>query len=565
MCDALFCSIMIEMRNRSLLDSGRAQLCFLCIIAFCLSLFRVGNDVLSWGRACFDGWEILQISRFLLIFAHTFLSIFLLLLLVVRSRVMAYVVLPFAVLTWGGAAYVRLTMGHCLYSEIVIGALETSWREFSDLLDWLTICVGVAVITAGFGLGYVCRCFCRRLAGGSGVRVWGAAILYFVLTIAPVPLLSETCPRALVPLLYKMPTAEGEAREAMIENMIVGMANEDRMEFSYRVLLPFYRQLAFVYYVADYYFVKDFRPAEAFPSHLTCEDDVVVVLFIGESYRAKNASWNGYYRETLPKLSSLRENTVNFPFFKSYATSTISSIYGMISDASCVNRNASYTSFLSIMAKHGFTSSLVLCRTTRWDLNPKIIKLLDNKIGNIVLSEDSSDVIADIEQIASKPGRHVILVEDGTGHAPYHHEACFNRFGNESPQDSYDNALLQTDDLLFGIAEKLKGRKAVMLYCSDHGQSFGEQGLSMHGGPLNIVQQRHVFSFVWYSDSYAMAHQDKINNMQSNANRLLSHDDIYLSILSLAGIKTELPISGGGDFTTPLERPVMQEFELDEN
>lgn len=84
----------------------------------------------------------------------------------------------------------------------------------------------------------------------------------------------------------------------------------------------------------------------------------------------------------------------------------------------------------------------------------------------------------------------------------------------------------------------------------------------MHGGALGVLKQRHVFSFVWYSDAYATAHPDKIAAMRDNAYKLLSHDDIYLSILSLAGIECELPTPDCGDFTKLLNRPPVADFSL---
>lgn len=549
---------------RGLWNRRRVQLLGLCVIALCLCVFHIGNDMASWSRRCFAGGEPLQICRFLLMLLHTFVSIALFLLLVVRSRVMAYVVLPYVLFTWAVPAYLRVTMGHCLYSELVTGFLATNWREVSGFLNVSTIGAGFVMIVGSFGLGYVCRRFFGCVRSLPGVPVWIVVLGYLLITILPVPLLAEKYPKVLLPLLYKIKPSTGENRELQIKNMLIGMENEYRPEYPYRVLLPFYRQLAFVYYVADYYMVKDFKPAEVYPSSLSCGDDVVVVLFIGESYRAQNASWNGYSRETLPQLSTLRKNTINFPFFKSYATSTISSIYGMISDATCSSRKAVHTSFLSVMAKHNFNCHLVLSRTTRWDLNPKINKLFAGKLDEVIQCNDSNGVISAIEQVSKKGGRQVILVEDGTGHAPYDHESKFVIYQGNN-RDRYDNCLLQTDDLLFRVAETLKGRKAVMLYSSDHGQSFGEQGCWMHGGALNVVQQRHVFSFVWYSDVYAAAHPTIIENMKANARKMLSHDDIYLSILSLASIECKLPTNGCGDFCKPMNRGDVQEFVLEED
>ncbi len=543
------------------------QFVVLVFVAICLSVFHIGNDMFSWSRNAVQGGELLQIGRFVLMFLHTIVSILLFLLLVVRSRVVAYAVLPFVIITWSVPAYLRVTMGHCLYSELVTGALETNWHELSAFLTPLTVVVIVLMLVGCFGLGIFCRCCLGKVQQLPGRMVWGISLLYLGGTMGLTALLAEKKPEYLIPLLYKVyPCDSDAARKNQLDAQLTGMQNEYRPEYPYRVLLPFYRQVAFVYYVVDHYVVKDFAKAESLKSTLLCDDDVVVVLFIGESYRAGNASWNGYERETLPKLSTLNTSIINFPYFKSYATSTISSIYGILSDATCRNRTAVHTSMFSIMEKHGFELDLLLCRTTRWDLNPKIFKLLDGKVSDIHRCGDSSELVAKVENIVKQGGRRAILIEDGTGHAPYAHDPEFAKFGSGGENyDLYDNCLLQVDDLLFRIIEKLRDRKAVVVYSSDHGQSFGEQNAWMHGGALNIVQQRHVFSFVWFSDQYAAAHSDKIENMRNNAAKQLSHDDIYLSVLSLGGIECELPTPDCGDFTKPLERPDVNVFSIDEN
>lgn len=558
------------MKKKTLTDIWNTrtfQFAALVFIALILSVFHIGNDMFGWSKKAVLSGEFLQIGRFVLMFLHTIVSILLFLLLVVRSRVVAYVVLPFAIIAWAVPAYLRVTMGHCLYSELVTGALETNWHELSAFLSPLVVVVLLVMIASCYGLSMFCRCCLGRVQQLPGRAVWGISLIYLSVTMGLTALLAEKKPEYLVPLLYKVYPSDSEAaRKLQLEEQLAGMENEYRHEYPYRVLMPFYRQVAFVFYTIDHYLVKDFKKAESLASTLLCDDDVVVVFVIGESYRAGNASWNGYERETLPQLSTLNTSVINFPYFKSYATSTISSIYGILSDATCRNRTAVYTSPFSLMAKHGFEMDLILCRTTRWDHNPKIFKLLDGKMSDIHQCEDSIEIAARIENIVQQGGRRAILIEDGTGHAPYDHEPEFAKFGSGgNDYDSYDNCLLQTDDLLFRIIDKLRDRKSIVLYCSDHGQSFGEQNAWMHGGALNIVQQRHVFSFVWFSKQYAAAHPDKIANMRNNAKKLLSHDDIYLSLLSLGGIECELPTPNCGDFTKPLNRPDINEFCLDED
>ena len=552
-----------ESRAAELWNKSGVQWVALVALSLFLGVLHLRVDMAKWSVDCIRSGQMLYLGQFGVALVHTVVSIGLLLLLAMRSRVVAYVVLPIVLFLWAVPTYLHVTMGPCMYSELITGGLETTWHELSGFLSWP---VAGALLVFGLfctGLVLVLRRYFVRLAQLPGRWVWSVALAYIGVTAAIVPLLAEQAPRALLPLLFS-PVSGSEAEKAwQRENQVANMLNETCPAYAYRVLMPYYRQAAFVYYVVDYYREKEVKKAESLPSRLVCDDDVVVVLVIGESYRADHASWNGYARETLPQLSALRENIINFPWFKSFATSTVSSIYGILSDATCRNREAVHTSFLSVMQKHGFNNQLLLCRTTQWERNPQIAAVLDHKLTNLAICADTAELESEMRAAVATGGRHVVLVEDGTGHAPYDHEPRFSKFGMEG-MDKFDNCLLQTDDVLYRLITQLQGKKAVLLYSSDHGQSFGEQGCYMHGGALGVIKQRHVFSFVWYSDAYAAAHPDKIATMRENANKPLSHDDIYLSILSLAGIECELPTSGCGDFTKQLNRPQVTEFSLGE-
>ena len=532
------------------------------MLSAALAVFHLRVDMAAWSVACVTGGDILALLRFSIVLVHTVVSIMLLLLLAIRSKVVAYAVLPLVLFFWVVPTYLHVAIGPCAYSELVTGFLGTNWRELSGLLS-LPVCLMLLMLAVGSGLlVYSLRTYFSGLGKSSCSWIWWAASGYIGVSTISVPLMAAISPQVMVPLLFGPVQGNAQEKAWQEENLVATMLNETCPAYAYRVLLPYYRQLAFVYYVVDYYRVKDVRKSEELVSQLVSEEDVVVVLVIGESYRSDHASWNGYSRETLPQLSALKDNVVNFPWFKSFATSTVSSIYGMLSDATCQSREAKHTSFLGVMQKHGFSNKLMLCRTTQWERNPQINVILDKKLEELVICADTSEMEAQMEKIATAGGRQIIIVEDGTGHAPYNHEPEFARFGNES-MDKFDNSLLQADDVLYRLVSKLKDKKAVVVYSSDHGQSFGEQGCYMHGGALSVEKQRHVFSFVWYSDLYAAAHPDKVAAMRANARKLLSHDDLYLSILSLAGIKCDLPTQNCGDFTMLLPRPDVEKFTLE--
>ncbi len=537
------------------------QIVLLFVLSALLSVLHLRVDMPAWSMECVVRGNVWSAARFSVVWLHTLVSIALLLLMAIQSRVVAYAVLPIVLFFWVVPTYLLLTIGPCEYSELVTGFLGTNWHELSGLLNGPVVVMLLLLVLGSCFLGYSLRRHFVGMRSVLGGWRWWIAAGYIAVSSALVPVLAQQAPSVMIPLLFS--SSQDVADTALREdNRVAYMLNETSPVYVYRVLIPYYRQFAFVYYVLDYYCVKDVKKSELLESQLLSDEDVMVVLVIGESYRSDHASWNGYGRETLPQLSDIKDNIINFPWFKSYATSTVSSIYGILSDATCRNREAAHTSFLGVTRKHGFNNNLMLCRTTQWERNPQINVVLDRKYDELLLCADTEELEYQMEKIVTAGGRQMVVVEDGTGHVPYDHEPQFARFGNDV-MDRYDNSLLQTDDVLFRLISKLKDKKAVLVYASDHGQSFGEQGVYCHGGSLGIVKQRHVFSFVWYSDLYAAAHPDKVEAMRSNAQKPLSHDDIYLSVLSLSGIRCELPTPGCGDFTKILPRPEVREFSLE--
>lgn len=485
---------------------------------------------------------------------HTFISILLLLIFVLKNRIVAYILLPFILFFWIISLYIQFGYGFIDYSEQVCALLATSWNELGGLVDpWMIIAAVFTFITLETGIYFFCKKCSFLFQSIRSIWILLFALMYISVTSAAVLLLEHRCPERLLPILFgsESLTYSEKQKESIVETI----KNTTCPAYAKRVLIPFYRQIYFPWYVYKWYTPSELRQSDKISISLNdnMEKDLTVVLFIGESYRSDHAVWNGYHRMTLPKLSTHKNNIINFPFFASYATSTAASIYGMLTDATCSRREAVHTSFLGIMKKAGFSTHLLLCRTTHWEYIPNIYEAIDNKLDEVLMFQNSVEIENKVKELASKGGKKIIVIEDGSGHAPYAHDSEFSKFGESRTIDQYDNALLQTDDLLNRVVESLSGHDAVMLYASDHGQSFGEDDCYMHGGALNRIEQRHVFAFLWASDIYADKQKEMLNSIKDNSRKYLSHDDIYFSILSLGGVECQVPEAKTLNFTQPLE------------
>lgn len=537
----------------------------------CTSLVVLALVAATWSQVRFlsDSGilnnELVPFWSKALFYVNAFLSYFLLLLLALKSRLVAYFCLPVCIISQVVSYYIATRYGTSMTSELVTAALETNWQQISGFLypsHYILMPLAVLLLLGGI---YWMR---RRLTCFPGLAAWKAWVatgLYIFLSSTALCAGVHYFPYATSHLVASGSVSPDSPLYR--STVVARMQDEASYEYIYRAYLPFYRQISALYNILLYYKVPSLECAAEKPSRDLFDDsELTVVFIIGESFRSDHSPWNGYPRNTLPQLTeTARENCVNFPWFKSYGTTTITSIYGMLSDATCTKRQAANTSFLGILKKHGFDNHLLVSRTRLWYKNPQIYSLIRDQFDEVVTSRDNDDIVRNFIRTL-KSGKQCIVMEDGTGHYPYHHEERFQTFDENDADhniNKYDNCLIQTDDLLSRLVMALKNRNAVLVYSSDHGQSFGEQGFRIHGGLLGAEKQRHVFSFVWCSDIYRQRHPDIVANILINRNKPLSHDHLYHSIISLCGIESTVQ-DPQLDFTKPLGCPDASSFSLDD-
>ena len=84
------------------------------------------------------------------------------------------------------------------------------------------------------------------------------------------------------------------------------------------------------------------------------------------------------------------------------------------------------------------------------------------------------------------------------------------------------------------------GIDAAMLFVSDHGESLGEKGLYLHGAPYAIApdEQTHVPMLLWTSSGFAARRRLDLDCVRRVADRPLSHDHFFHSVLALADVRT---------------------------
>lgn len=317
-----------------------------------------------------------------------------------------------------------------------------------------------------------------------------------------------------------------------------------------------------VYEVAYYYrdIVLDDSAGYASES-VAPQTPLTVVLVVGESVRADHTPAGGYGRNTTPRLSAIPGITF-FSRMYSFGTATSISFEGILSGLTKKQEHASRTSFLSILKKEGFTNRAIF-ENTEDMFTLKLFKALagDDSMEHKAICSNVRDVAAsilqDVAQCQAK--RQMVVVENGTGHFPYHYEDEFGVFQPSVLENlpsfddkiaactnRYDNSIIATDTFLAELIDGLKDRNAVVLYCSDHGESLGDGGHLGHAADLDGGESiRHVAAFIWFSDKYRESRPDVVAAMEAARDKVLVHGQIYATILTLCGVKSEVPLNAG--------------------
>lgn len=296
-------------------------------------------------------------------------------------------------------------------------------------------------------------------------------------------------------------------------------------------------------------------------------DDLLVVVIVGETARGDRFGLNGYEKPTSPMLSTV-DGLTSFRNVTACDTITISSI-------KCIFSRVAPNQRLENFKESAFTD---VFRSLRFGVDIYSLQGLneiysylgyDNLVSKYAVLQKSTVGARDMallpylkESVAEKNKKLVILHTLGS-HQTYSDRsmpedqlfkpACSNpdvkACGLEELSNAYDNSIVATDNFIFQSISALKGKKAVMLYTSDHGESLGKNGIYYHGTPVESAppEQLNIPLVVWMSPE--LLDTEVGQKMQQNLQNLdkytqLSHANFFHSVLGCAGISSK---DGGMD------------------
>jgi lipid A ethanolaminephosphotransferase len=163
------------------------------------------------------------------------------------------------------------------------------------------------------------------------------------------------------------------------------------------------------------------------------------------------------------------------------------------------------------------------------------------------------------QQLAHHKGDLLLVLHQKGSHGPAYYLRYPDEFAHFTPvcqtnklQDcsretitnAYDNTILYTDHVLARVIELLKQQQdhynTALWYMSDHGESLGENNLYLHGAPYSFAPetQTHVPMVQWISDGFAARSKLDLNCLRQVANRPVSHDNLFHSMLGILDIQT---------------------------
>lgn len=321
--------------------------------------------------------------------------------------------------------------------------------------------------------------------------------------------------------------------------------------------MPYVFYYAFSQYLDNKTAVEENRHTFDKVGASTPVDSLDVIVVIGESLRADHLQLNGYKRATTPLLAK-EPNLVSLPEMYTEPYFTHLSVPRIMTRADSIYPDRAYNeqSFITLFKKAGFNTAWIsnqdATETYSYFMHEADTLVYSNAAKSLYDFDKwlDMDILPSIDPILAKRKRNLIVIHTIGSHWWYksHYDdqtAPFkpgikSKIVSESTQqqmiNSYDNTIVETDRFLSALISRLRAKKAIVIFISDHGEALGEEGNFLHGD--DYPELHNPAAFVWWSDSYEILNKDKISNLKDNRNKEFWTDAIFHSVLDAANIST---------------------------
>lgn len=296
------------------------------------------------------------------------------------------------------------------------------------------------------------------------------------------------------------------------------------------------------------------------------DNDLNVILIIGESARGDHFSLSGYAKETSP-LMAKEKNLIYFNDVTACFPLTRSAVPCMLTRATRENRKVSLTetSFIGIFKQLGFYTTWLGMQGTYTVIDAPYMDLANESNKSLLIGVDV-DVFSTIDEKLlpfvdqffqeHSSGNNLLVLHTYGSHFHYEERyteefrkftpTCFKKkfladmshCSNDEIINSYDNSILYTDHFIKTVIDRVRDKNALVIFTPDHGESLGEEGRYLHG-THNADEQIAVNMMVWVSDKYKQKYPQFVSNLEQKQKDSILHDHLFHSILGCSGIKSD--------------------------
>jgi len=286
-------------------------------------------------------------------------------------------------------------------------------------------------------------------------------------------------------------------------------------------------------------------------------DSLITVFVIGESLRSDYVQMNGYHRVTMPKMEE--RNVVYIPNVYSPYTHTSASVSYIMTPADSSNLDLMFNkgSFINLFNNAGYRTSWIA------NQNPLssfifFVNETDSQFINKPFITDysnsqklDSDLITPFKDIVNNDISNQLIILHFAGNHWWYNKNMPDNFihfkpilenrelslsNKERMINSYDNVSLFVDSVLDEMIKELENKNALLIFLSDHGESFGENGQWLHANDSDI--ERNPACFIWMSDIYQEQYPEKVKNLILNSNKKINTSFLFHTILDGSNIES---------------------------
>ncbi|WP_213991289.1 kdo(2)-lipid A phosphoethanolamine 7''-transferase [Sodalis sp. dw_96] len=283
-------------------------------------------------------------------------------------------------------------------------------------------------------------------------------------------------------------------------------------------------------------------------------DDTYVIFIIGETTRWDHMGILGYPRDTTPLLSN-EKNLVAFRG-RSCDTSTKLSLRCMFVREGGTSDNQQRTlkeqNIFAVLHSLGFTSELFAMQSEVWFYNNtdadnfSFREMIGAEKRNDGKNVDDMLLVNEMKESMKRypKGKHLIILHTKGSHYLYsqRYPRSYARYqpecigvdqacSKEQLINAYDNSVLYTDSFIDRVIDQVRGKKALVFYASDHGESI-DTNYHFHGTPRDMAppEQFRVPMMVWASDSFLAdpTHRDGFERLQAQQRIGVTHRHVEL-------------------------------------